>query len=301
MSFTENEILGIMLIGTILILGVIFFFRRKFAAQTEELVDKYHSDALSASVKKYPEADAFKFKNTFLKFGLVCSLGVAILAFSWTVFEEQYDTTGFVQLEDFTETEDIPIVPPDQKPPPPPPPPVIDDVDDQEIDEDITFEDFSMNDDDLIDYEPYEKDEDKNDNQPFIVEEEEEEPDFDIPFVRVEKMPSFPGCNDLGTEEERKKCTEQNLLKYIYKNIKYPSVAKENQIEGLVVIQFVVDKNGSISGTKILKDIGGGCGEEVVRVLKTMNSQPQKWSAGEQRGRKVKVSYNIPIRFELRN
>ena len=71
MSFTENEILGIMLIGAILILGVIFFFRRKFATQTDDLVDKYHSDALSVSVKKYPEADAFKLKNTFLKFGLL--------------------------------------------------------------------------------------------------------------------------------------------------------------------------------------------------------------------------------------
>ena len=128
---------------------------------------------------------------------------------------------------------------------------------------------------------------------------EEEEIIEDAEFTVVEDMPSFPGCDNLETNAERKKCTEENLMKYIYKNIKYPTLAKDNDIQGMVVVSFVVDKNGKITDTKIIKDIGGGCGEEAEKVILTMNSLSKRWTPGMQRAQKVKVRYNMPIRFRL--
>ena len=102
-------------------------------------------------------------------------------------------------------------------------------------------------------------------------------------FTIVEQMPEFPG----GEEE---------LFKYLGKNIKYPSMARENGITGTVYVTFVVEGNGEISDVKKLRGIGGGCDEEAMRVVKAMPS----WKAGKQNGKSVRVQYNLPIKFTLR-
>ena len=115
-------------------------------------------------------------------------------------------------------------------------------------------------------------------------------------FRIVEEMPRFPGCEDQGLDKsELKKCAEGKMLKYVYSNIIYPKVAKENKLEGRVIAQFVVDKDGSIINIKVLHDVGGGCGDEVTRVLKTM----PKWIPGKQRGKPIKVQYTLPISFKM--
>jgi periplasmic protein TonB len=101
-------------------------------------------------------------------------------------------------------------------------------------------------------------------------------------FDRVEVMPQFPG----GQTE---------LLKYFANNIKYPSIAKENNITGKVVLQFVINPDGSTSDVRVVRGIGGGCDEEAVRVA---NSMPN-WIPGQQNGQKVKVKYTIPVSFKL--
>jgi protein TonB len=98
----------------------------------------------------------------------------------------------------------------------------------------------------------------------------------------IQKPPSFPGG-------------EAELMKFLAKNIEYPSLAKENNIQGVVALTFVVGKDGSVSDVQIVKDIGGGCGKEAVRVVKTM----PKWSAGEANGNPVKVRFTLPVRFRL--
>ena len=118
-------------------------------------------------------------------------------------------------------------------------------------------------------------------------------------YVTVEKMPAFPGCEVGETEKERKECTETELLKYVYQNITYPTFARENGIEGLVVITFVINEKGEVEGAKWLKDIGGGCADESVRVINTFNDLDKKWKPGMQKGKAVKVRYNLPIRFRL--
>ena len=89
------------------------------------------------------------------------------------------------------------------------------------------------------------------------------------------------------------------MCQFIYKNIKYPAIARENGVEGTTVIRFYVDKDGTVKEPTILKDIGAGCGTEAMRVVKMMNSMGQKWIPGKQRGKAVKVYFNLPVRFRL--
>lgn len=98
----------------------------------------------------------------------------------------------------------------------------------------------------------------------------------------VELMPGFDGG-------------EEAMYKWLANNMKYPQVAKENSISGNVVVTFVVEKDGSITGVQVLKDIGGGCGDEAVRVVKSM----PRWKPGKQNGVPVRVQFNLPIRFTL--
>ena len=101
-------------------------------------------------------------------------------------------------------------------------------------------------------------------------------------FVVVENEPEFPGGMD-------------SLMAFLARNIVYPKTAKENGIQGKVFLTFCVEKDGSISNIKVLRDIGGGCGAEAVRVVKMM----PKWTPGKQRGKAVRVQYNLPIQFIL--
>ncbi|MCB0663783.1 MAG: energy transducer TonB, partial [Saprospiraceae bacterium] len=119
---------------------------------------------------------------------------------------------------------------------------------------------------------------------------------FDI----VEKMPRFPGCEDAEmTEEERNTCSQQNLLAFVYDQVAYPQEALEQEISGTVVLSFVVKKDGSISNPVILKDIGGGCGPEALRVIQMMADNGIKWIPGEKNGQPVNVKMNLPVRFKV--
>jgi len=97
-----------------------------------------------------------------------------------------------------------------------------------------------------------------------------------------DQLPQFPG----GDTE---------LLKFLYQNILYPKVASEKGIQGLVIVEFVVNEDGSLSDYKILRDIGGGCGEETIRVLKTMPN----WIPAIERGIPIKVDFKLPVRFTI--
>jgi len=102
-------------------------------------------------------------------------------------------------------------------------------------------------------------------------------------FAIVEVMPEFPGGNEA-------------LLKYLANKIHYPDIARENRMEGLVVVQFIIDEKGKIGAARILRGIGGGCDEEALRVIASMPD----WKPGLQRGMPVKVRYNVPVRFVLK-
>lgn len=104
----------------------------------------------------------------------------------------------------------------------------------------------------------------------------------DAPVVVAEQMPQFPGG-------------ETEMLRFIKTNLRYPTAAQQNGIQGTVVLNFVVNREGKITNIKVVRGIGYGCDEESIRVLEKM----PLWSPGRQRGQPVLVSFTMPIRFVL--
>lgn len=101
-------------------------------------------------------------------------------------------------------------------------------------------------------------------------------------FTVVEEMPIFPG----GTE---------SMQKFILENLRYPELAKESGIEGIVYARFIVDSDGMILNARVVRGIGGGCDEEVLRLIHAM----PPWKPGKQRGKPVAVEMGLPIQFKL--
>lgn len=98
----------------------------------------------------------------------------------------------------------------------------------------------------------------------------------------VTREPTFPGG-------------QANLYKFISDSLQYPALAREKMIQGLVVVTFVVDHDGSIKEVKIIKDLEGGCGQEAARIMSIM----PRWVPGEISGKPVRVRFTLPVRFKL--
>ncbi|WKZ67240.1 MAG: energy transducer TonB [Flavobacteriales bacterium] len=123
----------------------------------------------------------------------------------------------------------------------------------------------------------------QNDNVIDVaVPQREEAHDPNEPFTLVEVMPEYPGGQDA-------------MFAYIGNTLKYPKEAMEKGIQGTVIVNFVVERDGSVNEVKTLRGIGGGCDEEAVRVVRGMPN----WKPGKQRGEAVRVKYNLPIRYKL--
>jgi len=217
--------------------------------------------------KKNPDADLEKKRGLFIQIGLVAALSIVWIALEWKNYETNAFDLGTLMMEDIEE-EIIPITEREIKPPPPPPPveELIIVEDEEEIEEELEVEDMDVDEDTEIE-----------------IEEEEEEIEEDVIFQVVEQMPQF-GNGDA------------DLLNYLAKNIKYPQMARESGISGIVYVKFVVDKKGKVGDVQVLRGIGGGCDKEAVRVVKSMPD----WTPGKQRGKTVSVYYNLPVRFVLR-
>jgi len=116
----------------------------------------------------------------------------------------------------------------------------------------------------------------------------------------AEQAPRFPGCEQLDTTIAFKaQCAQASLLNFMYSNIQYPLEARQQNIEGTVVTTFVVEKDSTISNIELVKDIGGGCGDAVLRVVNAMNEVGIRWVPGKMDGRPVRTQFNLPIRFRL--
>lgn len=117
-------------------------------------------------------------------------------------------------------------------------------------------------------------------------------------LITAEQMPYFEDCGAYqdGTAEKRK-CSNASLISFISENIQYPEAAKLEGIEGTVFLSFVVNKNGQIESQKILRDIGGGCGKEALRILDLMPD----WEPAINEGKAVSVKLNLPVTFSLSN
>lgn len=223
-------------------------------------------------IKKNPQKDLENKKVLFFQIGLVFTLIIVLVAFEWKSYERTDMSWMEMSAIDIPE-EEIEITRQDE--PEPPPPEVPEEIkiveDDEESDEDL-FVDVDVTDQTAV-KEHYGKKPD--------LEEEKEPVEMEI-FTIVEEMPSFPGG-------------EAKRIEYMNKNTFYPPMARESGIQGRVFVTFVVEPDGSISDVKILRGIGGGCDEEAVRVVKNM----PRWAPGKQRGKPVRVQFNLPIHFVL--
>ena len=226
--------------------------------------------------KKTERANLEKRRGLYLEIGLVVILSVVLVAFNWPNYDKE--KIDVVQRTAADEAEEI-VLQTQEETPPPPPEPEVPEVSTTEVN---VIENDAESDNELNTqmFQELEK-QDNIEIVPVEVEQEEEEEEEEIWQV-VEQDPEFPG----GVEA---------LYKYVQQNIKYPQLAKENNITGRVFVTFVVEKDGSVSNVKAARDIGGGCGAEAVRVVKSM----PKWTPGKQRGKAVRAAYTLPVNFNL--
>ena len=225
--------------------------------------------------KKTPKADLEKRRGLYLEIGLVVILALALVSFNIKSYDKEVKEVNTRVAESEIDAEVL-NTPPEELPPPPPPEQeiVATDLKVVENDEQPINEVGLINADDNA----------NKAQEAFVkveVKEEVEEAEEEV-FLVVEDDPEFPG----GLSA---------LSQYLASNIKYPTLAKENNITGKVFVSFVVEKDGSVGQVKILRDIGGGCGAEAVRVVKAM----PKWKPGKQRGKPVRTQFNLPVDFSL--
>lgn len=226
-------------------------------------------------LKKSKKADLENKRGLFLNIGMFVALGIVLFAFTYTERVTKAESLGQVAASEINE-EMIPITRQEEaKPPPPPPSPAAVEIlnivnDETKITDNLEIMDSEATKDTKVEVAVVQ-----------ITTEEEEKVEEDI-FVVVENMPEFPG-GDLA------------LLKYIANSIQYPTIAQENGIQGRVLVNFVVDKDGSISNAKIARGVDPAIDKEALRVIMSL----PKWKPGLQRGKPVRVSYTVPISFQL--
>lgn len=225
-------------------------------------------------IKKSPKADLKNKRGLLLEIGLVVSLLLVIVAFSYTPKEKRVEKIDLQVAP--VEEQIVEITRQDQKPPEAPRKvevKVIADLlqvvtNDTKITTEVDFTEF---------------DEDVEVVQTVPVEEEVVEDDQ--PFLIAETMPSFQG-GDLNT-----------FRNWVQQNVKFPQIALENGIQGRVVLSFVIEKDGRLTNIQVLQTPDRSLSEEAVRVL----SKSPKWSPGKQRNQVVRVKYTLPVDFRVQN
>ncbi len=228
-------------------------------------------------VKKSPKASLENKRLLFAEIGFIVALLAVWGAFSYSTKEKSVSSLIDVN-QDIEVEEMVPIT--QETPPPPPEAPKIPLLSDQI---DIVDDDIKVDDDMFMNLE---------DNANLGVEitdyveqvEEEQVEEEAIPFQLVEEKPKFQG----GDANEFSKWVNSKLV--------YPEIAKENGVQGRVVLQFTVNPDGSVSGVKVLRGVDASLDKEAVRVV----SSSPKWTPGKQRDRAVKVTYTFPVIFQLR-
>ena len=231
-------------------------------------------------VKKNPKADLSKNSNLYFAIGLA-----VILFMSWRAIEwKTYDRSGYgyeaLNIDD-EDDEEIPITEQIKTPPPPPPPPpapeIIEVVEDEEEIEETIIESTETDQEEIVE----------------IVEVEEEFEDVDVPFAVIEDVPIYPGCERVA-KSKRRDCFQEQINKHIRKNFRYPEIAQEMGIQGRVYVNFVIDKDGSITSIR-MRGPDKNLEKEAQRIIAKL----PRMTPGKQRGHAVRVPFSIPITFRL--
>jgi protein TonB len=227
-------------------------------------------------IKKTEKASLENKRLIFAELGLIAALLVVFAGFeSSTRAKEVAVLQGNTLIDD---EDDILAIPLDTPPPAPQAPALPMLSDELEIvEDDVTVDlDFqSLDDTDIpVDIQEYVRQE--------VVEEDVEEET--LPFITVEQKPTFNGGD------------ANDFAKWVNSRLVYPEVAKDNGVEGRVVLQFTIGKDGRLQDVKVLSAPDESLANEAVRVV----SSSPKWEPGRQRDRAVKVSYTFPVIYRLR-
>ena len=229
-------------------------------------------------LKKSLKASLEDKKLVYTLMGFVLVLSICFVAFEWTakptVYVDTNDADDGYEEELVQQTVQEEELPPEEE--------IIEEVI-EEIQQNI--DEFVVVDDDVeteaIDLQTQDEEIELIVEKPAEVEVEEEEEDQI--FVIVENNPEFPGG-------------QQAMMKYIAENIKYPVIAMENGIQGRVICQFVVEKDGKPSNIQVVRTSGdASLDKEAVRVISSM----PKWKPGMQQGKAVRVTFTLPVSFRL--
>ena len=231
-------------------------------------------------IKKNPKADLTKNSNLYFAIGLAVILFISWRAIEW----KTYDRSGYgyesLNIDD-DDDEEIPITEQIKTPPPPPPPPpapeIIEIVEDEEEIEETIIESTETDQEEIVE----------------IVEVEEEFEDVDVPFAVIEDVPVFPGCERVA-KSKRRDCFQEQINKHIRKNFRYPEIAQEMGIQGRVYVNFVIDKDGTITSIR-MRGPDKNLEKEAQRIIAKL----PRMTPGKQRGRAVRVPFSIPITFRL--
>ncbi len=123
--------------------------------------------------------------------------------------------------------------------------------------------------------------------------------DDDKIYTSVDEMPYLESadCDEELEDLDKKKCKDEAFVKYFYKHIRYPLRAKQNGIQGTVVISFVVEKDGSVTDVQVLKEIGAGCGQAAMDVIDHMEDTQETFVPGKQDGEPKRVKILFPVKF----
>lgn len=220
--------------------------------------------------KKSDSADLTKKSSFFFSIGLSVTMAIVLMAFEYRQGDEGALDLVAKNTNAFEETLEVP--PTDQAPPPQPvvqQPQVVEVPDEEEIKDDIKVNlDVEVTDETKV--------------ETIVVQAEEAKEETDEIFTVVEESAAPKGGM-------------QAFYKFVGEKIKYPAQARRMGIEGRVFVEFVINKDGSLSDVRAIKGIGAGCDEEAVRIVQ---SSPA-WSPGKQRGKPVKQRYTLPIIFKL--
>ncbi len=227
-------------------------------------------------IKKSPKADLENKRSLFTLVGLVLALGFTYICFEWTNTEVMRPDANNFSEEMYNDSEELP--PPSEQNEPPqevkaetPPPQIVTEIKVVENDKETK---------EVIIKDPEDKGEPISEALPP---EEEEQEDTEEIFTIVEKKADFPG----GTAK---------LMDFLKKELNYPQVAIDNNIQGRVYVEFVVNKDGSIQDVKVARGVDPSLDNEAIRVVKKM----PKWTPAEQRGKTCRSRFTLPVLFKFK-
>ncbi len=112
-------------------------------------------------------------------------------------------------------------------------------------------------------------------------------------FRSPERMPKFSNCADGRTGNRGMNCDTEEMLEFVFQNIEYPKEAIRKGVEGMVVVKFIIEKDGRLTNHEIAREIGGGCGAAAIKVVEEMDP----WVPGMQDGEMVRTAFYLPIKF----